>query len=171
MFPFCRPIDDNSAVSNKNDCEIFLCPIERGAILKEVDVADLDKIAPLMYKLELPVDVLIPDSVSPSERRRFAQDVFFKIRNEVDDRIWSECRKAKEESAYFFASLIDIFGTIAFQFSPNAKISWRLFGFQCHSEFDYVCGVDNLVYTNVSKKIDCLAKSGDLAQSETLQLQ
>jgi hypothetical protein len=164
MFSFCRPIDDNSAVSNKNDCEIFLCPVEKGALLKEIDVADLDKIVPLMYKLEVPVDVFIPNTVAPCDRRRFAQDVFFKIRNEVDGRIWGECRKAKEERAYFFASLIDIFGTIAFQFSRDAKISWRLFGFQCHSEFDYLCGVDNLVYTNVSKKIDYLEKNGDLAR-------
>jgi hypothetical protein len=45
-----EPIDDDSARSHKNDCEMYVCPVAKGVQLKQADVENLDYIAPLMYR-------------------------------------------------------------------------------------------------------------------------
>src|SRR6516164_6774829 len=79
-----EPIDDDSARCHKNDCEMYVCPVAKGIQLKQADVENLDYIAPLMYKLEIPVDIFIPNTVPVVHRRTFVQKVLARVSTEFD---------------------------------------------------------------------------------------
>ena len=156
-----EPIDDDSARSHKNDCEMYVCPVAKGVQLKQADVENLDYIAPLMYKLEIPVDIFIPNTVPVVHRRAFVQKVLARVTTEFDRSVWTAHRKARADNADFFCSLVDVFGTVPFQVTGDAKVTWKLFGFNVHlRELSFLCGIDNLMYMNVSKRLDELESEG-----------
>ena len=161
--------ENDFEVYHKNDCEMYVFAKEKGIVLKQADVADLDKIAPLMYKLEIPVDIHVPQTIPMVHRRPFIQKVIGMVNKEFDRSVWKAHKDAREDNADFFCSLVDIFGTLPVQLSPSAKVTWRLFGFNVHiKELNYICGIDNLVYGNVSKKLDTLQKNGDVVEPQSV---
>jgi hypothetical protein len=50
-------------ILSKNDCTLFLRLVDRGVCLKDVCVEGLQEVAPLIYQLDIPIDINIPDSV------------------------------------------------------------------------------------------------------------
>jgi hypothetical protein len=114
-----------------------------------------------MYKLDIPVDIFIPHAVQVPERKHFVQKVLARVQTEFDRSVWAAHRKARADDADFFCSLVDVFGTIPLQITGNAKVTWRLFGFNVHlHELSFLCGIDNLMYMNVSKRLDELESDG-----------
>lgn len=163
-------VDDDSARSSPPDCELYLHPITKGTILRDVDIDDLQPIAPLIYKLDIPVDVFIPTTVPEDQRRTFVRRVLARISREFEISIWRAHRQAQQNNACFFASLLDVFGTIPLTLSLHAKITWKLYGFECHAkEIGFLCGADNLMYINMSRRLDELEKSGDIEYKSGLQ--
>jgi hypothetical protein len=132
---------------------MFVNSVSKGRVLKQVDIVGLEHVAPLMYKLEIPVDIFIPDTVPMVLKRTFAKNVLGRVSEAFDASVWKAHRIAREDKADFFCALVDIFGTIPFHLTGTSKVNWRLFGFNIHyRELDHLCGIDNLVYLNVSKK-------------------
>jgi hypothetical protein len=84
--------------------------------------------------------------------------------------IWRGVHKvARDDNADFFCSLVDVYGTIPFHLTGTAKVTWRLFGFNVHNrELNCLCGIEGLVYHNVSKKLDALRKDGFMDRSHQI---
>jgi hypothetical protein len=145
-----KRIDKNSVILDKNDCMLFLRPVCKGMSLKEADMG-LDKVAPLIYDLEIPVDMYVPpDTLDQVE---FITKTFAILASKFDTFVLEQHRLARDDDASFFASYVEVFDI---NHSVDS-VSWHVFAFKCHRrDLDYITGIDNLSYINVSKRLDQL---------------
>jgi hypothetical protein len=147
-----KRIDKNSVILDKNDCMLFLRPVCKGMSLKEADMG-LDRVAPLIYDLEIPVDMYVPhDTLNHKE---FITKTFAILALKFDAFVLEQHKLARDDDASFFASYVEISNI---NHSIN-EVCWNICGFKCHQrDVDYITGIDNLVYTNISKRLDILHK-------------
>jgi hypothetical protein len=146
-------IDELSLILDKADCRLFLSPVSRGISLKEAEIDGLDKAAPLIYKLDIPVDIRVPDNTP--DISSFALKVFSAFSEEFDEFVLSQYYSAKSDNASLFLSFVEVFGTDLLALTN--KVTWRVFAFNCHNKtLDYITGIDNLVYSNISSRLDQL---------------
>jgi hypothetical protein len=146
-------VDEYSIILDKNDCRLFLSPVSRGICLKKAHVARLESVAPLIYKLDIPVDINVPDNTP--DLHSFALSVFSAFSPEFDVFVLDEYYKSKSDASDLFMALIEVFETCLLP--TTGKVSWRVFGFFCHNRLlDEITGVNNLVYYNVSKRLDAI---------------
>jgi hypothetical protein len=144
-------VDEHSIILDKADCRLFLSPVPRGICLKEANIDKLESVAPLIYKLDIPVDINVPDNTS--DLSSFALSVFSAFSAEFDEFILYEHYKAKSEGVDLFMSFIEVFETSLL--ATTGKVTWRTRAFVTHKKsLDYITGIDNLVYSNISRRLD-----------------
>ena len=145
-------IDLNSVVLNSNDCMLFLGLVDRGVCLKDVCADGLREVAPLIYQLDIPIDINIPDSVV--DKNEHAIRALAILSPQINDFIRYYHNKARSDCGGLFIAIVDIFNT---ELVPMGDISWKPHAFTCHAtDRDSILGIDNLIYSNISKKIEKL---------------
>jgi hypothetical protein len=146
-----KHVDEDSVILDKCDCMMFLRPIDKGFCLPMVKIDGLDEAAPLIFNLCIPVDMCIPDNVS--DPKQFAREVISAASPECNAFIIDHHNISREDDADLFIAVIDIYDTTSFH--TTGKVSWRIPAFPCHKrQYDCIIGVDNLMYHNISKRID-----------------
>ena len=87
---------------------------------------------------------------------QFIKKVIVKLNSDFNYAVIQFDKFAREDNAYLFASLVEVHGTILLEIA--GKIQWRFFYFACHQDIDFITGIDNLVYHNITKKLDLIAR-------------
>jgi hypothetical protein len=148
-------VDDNSVVPSilKNDCELSLRPIQKGCPLKCIDIAGLEKIAPLIYSLDIPINISFPPGISTvEEAKAFVVQAFTSV-CDFDAYILKHQCDARSDNRNLFVSLIEIAGVLE---NGHCETCWRVLGFSSHYEDAVILGIDNLLYFNISTKINAI---------------
>ena len=145
-------IDPNPVILTKNDCMLFLRMVDRGVCLKDVCVDGLREVAPLIYQLDIPIDINIPESVV--DKNQHAIRALTILSPQINDFIRYYHNRARSDCAGLFIGIVDIYNT---ELVPMGDISWRAHSFTCHAVTrDSIIGIDNIIYSNISKKIEKL---------------
>jgi hypothetical protein len=149
-----RLIDDNSAILSilKNDCEVHLRPIQRGCPLQCIGIPALEKVAPLVYSLDIPVNISLPPGISSEKEAKAFVLYAFASACDSDAYILKRHGDARSANRNLFISLIEIVGLE----EDCDKICWKVSEFSSHYEDAAILGVDNLLYFNISKRIYAL---------------
>jgi hypothetical protein len=147
-------IDRFSVILDKGDCMLFLHPVRKGVCLHEIeDIPGLDKVAPLIFNLGIPVNMRVPDNAP--DPREYALGVLAVASPECNDYILESHRVFREDGADLFIASIDIFDTKSLYLT--GRVGWKMDALRCHKrDYDPIIGVDNYVYYNISKRIDAL---------------
>ena len=137
-------VDDNSVRLCKNDCVLFVRPVPRGHRLCETCADGVKLAAPLIRDLGIPIDVEFPDNVK--NEIEFVTHVLTKFSFQLNVMIIENHSKARLDNASLYIALIEL-----------DEEGWVAHAFSCHKDRDCIVGVDNLLYLNISKRLDSLS--------------
>jgi hypothetical protein len=152
-------IDDDSAIFrlSKNDCVLFVRPIQRGVPLRAVKVDNLEQAAPFLYHLGIPTDLWVPEDKQAGEAaEEYIRAIFSALNNDFTSYVFELYEDALSTNSDLFAALLEVTpGQI-----PDGKPSWSLSHLTARSKVEHILGIDNLLYWNISKQITVLDRQG-----------
>ena len=137
-------VDDHSVRLYKDDCVLFVRPVPRGHRLCETCADGVKQAAPLIRDLGIPIDVEFPDSVE--NEIEFVIQLLTKFSLQLNVMIIDHHSKARLDNADLYIALIEL-----------DESGWVAHAFSCHKDRDCIVGVDNLLYLNISKRLDSLS--------------